>query len=364
MSNILILTASIGNGHNQIAQNLQQILSTTGCNVTTIDFLEVSPHDVNNFFSKAYKNLLKYKPDVFRQICRLSGNDSLSNVKYMLAKINRRIIAKLAQQYQPDIIICTHFFPLAAAAAYKKKYHPRFKLAGLVTDYTIHPIWQLASVDQYFVAHPSLVKQFHTLPPGTTQILPTGIPVGTGFVPALRSSNFHRILVMTSHQTTNSMESIITALQGLPISTLVTFITGNELRRQLELEQLAKKHKNFEIIGFTTQVSSFMKSCDLLITKPGGSTLTEALATGTPLIVFSPIPGIEEDNARFLEENQVGYWARTATQLIILMQRLLHHPLERQQLSQRMLSLEISQASKQIQQVVLSELEVESQVAL
>lgn len=364
MSNILILTASIGNGHNQVAKNLQESLISVGFHVTTVDFLEVSPHDVNNFFSKAYKNLLKYKPDLFRQICRFSENETLGNIKYMLAKINRRIITRLVCQYEPDIIICTHFFPLAAAAAYKKSRHSPIKLIGFVTDYTVHPIWQVTAVDQYFVAHTSLLRQFHALSPGSAQIFPTGIPVGADFTPVTRQNPFPHILVMTGHQTAESLQSILNCLQALPQNIHITFITGNDTLQREELIQIAETQKNFKIIGFTEKVADFMKSSDILITKPGGSTLTEALATAIPTIVFSPIPGIEEENARFLVDNQLGLWATDHNALDAAIHKLLKNPFERQALSNRMLRLHAADAPANIQKIFLAQAASKKQVAL
>jgi len=364
MLNILILTASIGNGHNQVAKNLQESLRTIGFHVTTIDFLEVSPHDVNNFFSKAYKNLLKYKPDLFRQICRFSENETLGNIKYMLAKINRRIIARLVCQYEPDIIVCTHFFPLAAAAAYKKSQHSSIKLIGFVTDYTVHPIWQINAVDQYFIAHPSLLKQFHALPPGSTQIFSTGIPVGADFTPVPRQNPFPRILVMTGHQTPESLQSILTILLDLPKNINITFITGKDSAQREKLSQIAETRKNFKVIGFTEKVANFMKSSDILITKPGGSTITEALATAIPTIVFSPIPGIEEENARFLSDNQLGLWATDNKTLETAIHKLLKNPLERQALSDCMLRLHAANAPVNIQKIFLAQAPSKKQVAL
>lgn len=364
MSNILILTASIGNGHNQVAKNLQESLRTVGFHVTTVDFLEVSPHDVNNFFSKAYKNLLKYKPDLFRQICRFSENETLGNIKYMLAKINRRIIARLVCQYEPDIIVCTHFFPLAAAAAYKKKHHSSIKLIGFVTDYTVHPIWQISAVDQYFIAHPSLLKQFHALPAGSAQIFSTGIPVGADFAPATRQNPFPRILVMTGHQTAESLQSILNSLQDLPQNINITFITGKDTLQYEKLTQIAKARKNFNVIGFTEKVASFMKSNDILITKPGGSTITEALSSAIPTIVFSPIPGIEEENARFLVDNQLGLWAIDEKALAAAVHKLLENPFERHALSDRMLKLHATNAPTKIQKIFLTETASKKQVAL
>ena len=72
MHNVLILTVSVGNGHNQAAFNMQQNLQAAGCTVTTIDFLQMQHYGLPNLLSKAYKTLIEYKPSFFRQICKTS----------------------------------------------------------------------------------------------------------------------------------------------------------------------------------------------------------------------------------------------------------------------------------------------------
>ncbi len=348
MHTVLILTVSIGNGHNQAAFNINQKLHAAGYEVKTIDLLQTEHYGFNTFLSKAYQKLIEYKPELFRHICKMSKIDKFDNVKYMLAKMNQRIIDRLVKKYQPDMIICTHFFPLTAAAAYKKKYCSSFKLVGIVTDYIVHPIWEVANVDQYFVAHSSLVKQFkHCIAP-LTIVIPSGIPIGLDFIPTIRSTDINKILVMTSGQTDQSMLDMLTVLQTLPRHIEISFITGKDTERKKQLDQLTADNTNFKIYGFTNQVASLMKTTGLLITKPGGLTVTEALATATPLLVFSPIPGIEEDNARFLEMNLLGYWARNKNQLNELITELLQSPEKRMLISQRMLTLQNSQATNSI----------------
>lgn len=355
MHTVLILTVSIGNGHNQAAFNISQNLHSAGYDVKTIDLL-TERYSFNTFLSKAYQKLIEYKPELFRHICKMSEIDRFDNVKYMLAKMNQRMIDRLVKEHQPDIIVCTHFYPLAAAAEYKKKYCSSFKLVGIVTDYIVHPIWDVAHVDQYFVAHPSLVKQFKHCNNLPKTIIPSGIPIGLDFTPTVRSMSMNKILVMTSSQTDQSLLDMITVLQALPRHIEITFVTGKDIERKKQLEQLKQDNVNFNIIGFTTQIALLMKTSDLLITKPGGLTVTEALATTTPLLLYSPIPGIEEDNARFLEHYKLGYWARNKNQLKELLIELLLSPEKQMLMSQRMLKLQSAQATNSIVKYLTSDM--------
>ena len=53
-----------------------------------------------------------------------------------------------------------------------------------------------------------------------------------------------------------------------------------------------------------------MSIASLVVTKPGGLTTTESLASNLPMLIINPIPGQEEQNAEFLEKNNVGIWIR------------------------------------------------------
>ena len=153
------------------------------------------------------------------------------------------------------------------------------------------------------------------------------------------------------------MSIILQALETLPAITAVTFITGNDLPRQKRLEKIAVHHKNYTVLGFTNQVATLMKDTDLLITKPGGLTISEALATATPILIFSPIPGIEEANARFLEKEHLGFWAQNGSQLQDYLAAFIKAPQLLTALSENMLMQKSFQASNKILDHVTSAVE-------
>ena len=70
------------------------------------------------------------------------------------------------------------------------------------------------------------------------------------------------------------------------------------------------KENSVKVLEYTDKVPQLMSISDLVVTKPGGLTTTESLASGLPIVVINPIPGQEEENAKFLEENQVALWIK------------------------------------------------------
>lgn len=70
------------------------------------------------------------------------------------------------------------------------------------------------------------------------------------------------------------------------------------------------KQNTVKILEYTNKVPELMSISDLVVSKPGGLTTSESLASNLPMIIINPIPGQEEENAEFLEEKGSGIWIR------------------------------------------------------
>src|SRR5699024_10765812 len=77
------------------------------------------------------------------------------------------------------------------------------------------------------------------------------------------------------------------------------------------------------VFEYTTQVPEFMSISDLVVTKPGGLTTTESLASNLPMIIINPIPGQEEENAEFLEYNGITVWIKKDDDVIEILENLI-----------------------------------------
>ena len=84
-----------------------------------------------------------------------------------------------------------------------------------------------------------------------------------------------------------------------PFQAIVVTGRNEELRRTLAAQD--RTHPT-HVLGFVTNMHELMAVSDLLITKPGGLTSSEALAIGKPLFIINPIPGQEAANSDFLLE--------------------------------------------------------------
>ena len=87
-----------------------------------------------------------------------------------------------------------------------------------------------------------------------------------------------------------------------PLELVVVAGRNAELKTRLEQIDVPPRHRA-HVLGFTTEMDELMAAADLVVSKPGGLTTSEALARGTPMVVVNPIPGQESRNSDFLLEN-------------------------------------------------------------
>ncbi|MCE5284581.1 MAG: galactosyldiacylglycerol synthase [Pelosinus sp.] len=320
---ILIISASIGDGHIQAACTLQkEMMQYNDCCVNVVDFLESARFDypklnrlqmeLMQLVKLSYYGMLKTAPRVYKGLYVLTANSRTSKLIQFINAANQKIIEKLIVNYRPDVILCTHPFPLGAASHLRNKKHLKYMLAGVITDFVAHQWWIANEVDRYFVANREIKQELVFRGIRNEAIRITGIPVGRGFYPIDKSSiNTPKLLVMGGGLGMGRMELVLRITGNSSQAIEITVLTGKNADLKNRLESLSATFKNrINILPFVNNVAALMRQSDLLVTKPGGLTCSEALATNLPMILFDPLPGQEEDNAEYLVRQGAALWAR------------------------------------------------------
>lgn len=215
-----------------------------------------------------------------------------------------------------DTIIAVHVFPSEALTRIRRKYKEEchFKTYFVGTDYSYPPFLHETIMDTYFIPHPDLTESFVRAGLPAAQVVPTGIPVGDAFrvhVPkeeARATLGLPRdkkiILIMTGSFGFGHVETMTGhLLQRITKDTHLLVMGGNNTRLKARLRELYADDERITILDFTPRVSLYMDACDLLFTKPGGLSSTEAAVKGIPMIHTDPIPGWEEDNILFFRSH-------------------------------------------------------------
>ena len=119
-------------------------------------------------------------------------------------------------------------------------------------------------------------------------------------------------------------------LQQLPRETLLLVLGGNNQKLKDTLRAEFSPCANIRVLDFTREVELYMDASDVLISKPGGLSTTEAAVRGIPLVHTTPIPGWEERNVAFFQEHKLSRYGPTPKEAAREAAWLLAHPPERE----------------------------------
>lgn len=298
---ILILSASIGSGHTKAAHALQKIL---GDSAQVVDFMAKEISTLNWLTKKLYLAALRFIPDLYDRIYKFADGRKVGvSARFLSSALMYLPCARLLNEFRPDVVICTHPFPEAAASLWKflhAKSARNFFLAAVLTDYSLHEIWIFSEVDAYFVATEEMKRELSTHCRTGQKIFATGIPIDENFSRAdkIPDASHTTILIMGGGLGLGSIEETLSELDKVKLPLKILVVAGQNEKLLARLRRAKISHP-MEIFGYVSDVDKLMAQADLLITKPGALTMTEAFAAGLPLVLHAPIPGPEFKNAEY-----------------------------------------------------------------
>ncbi len=300
---ILILSASIGSGHTRAALALQKIL---GDSAQVVDFMAREISLLNWLTKKLYLAALRFIPDLYDRIYKFADGRKVGvSARFLSSALMYLPFARLLNKFQPEVVICTHPFPEAAASLWKflhAKSEKNFLLAAVLTDYSLHEIWIFGEVDAYFVATEEMQGELAAHCRAGQKIFATGIPIEEKFSAEKIFSDSAKptILIMGGGLGLGSIEETLSELNKVQSPLKILVVAGQNEKLLARLKKLREKISHeVEVFGYVSDVNKLMAAADLLITKPGALTMTEAFAAGLPLILHAPIPGPEFKNAAY-----------------------------------------------------------------
>lgn len=337
---VLIVSASVGAGHQQAAKALAIEIrrNNPGTQVRIADFMGGEQSYLNSLVKEAYLKMIHLSPNIYDLLYRWSqAPGQYSTVQNLVARAMKRSMARLYYRHRPDVIVFTHPFPCSAAAYLKRSRRIDVPLVGVITDFAVHPLWLYDEVDMYFVASDACKEDLIRLGAPRDSVYPTGIPIDPSFAePKDRGlvadslgldPSMPIVLVMGGGLGFGSIERTVEQLEHttLPLQLIVVAGKNPELRRQVQAVARISRHR-IVALGYTHRIQQLMSAADLLVTKPGALTLSEALASSLPMVLVDPIPGQEEDNARYLVGEGAAVLAEGKDQVAQLVTNLFAQP--------------------------------------
>lgn len=338
---ILILSGDLGDGHIQAAGALAEAARQYGPEAQTvlINFSAVTHpklHPVGRYF---YTKWVTRFPLVYGYLFQKTRGENLMSQLFRKTKFyTLSRLEKLIQEVGPTVIVTT--FPPAAAgiSMLKENGLSGVPTVTVITDHTDHSYWLHPYTDRYIVSSERVRDALIRHGIQESQIAVTGIPIRPQFgLPLDRMKlrdklaldrNRPVVLLMGGGLGMIAKESSSLLLSGeIAVDAQFVLICGRnrKLRESLAKELAGSKH-SITITGYVDNVHEWMAAADLLITKPGGLTTSEAIASGLPMLLYKPLPGQETDNSAFLVEAGVAVEAGDEKELAALLNTLLVSP--------------------------------------
>lgn len=336
---ILILSATFGDGHKQVAKAIGEAVEVTLPNATPIilDIMEwIHPYlyPVSLF---VYKRGIKRFPQVYSYLYKKTRvKNSFSTKLNSLFTFGLQTMLEVIQRIKPRVVVSTYPFAAGIISKLKEQGLITIPAVTIITDYTDHSYWIHPYTDLYIVGSNQVRERLISLGIEDGKIKNTGIPVRQRFIESQprelllkkyrMNQNKFTVLIMgggdgfigKGRSTFRALESISQTLQ-----LIIVCGRNKKLKKQLELELKDYKH-DVLLLGFCENIQELMAISDLMITKPGGVTTSEALAMGLPLLIYHPLPGQEEDNAEYLWKSGLAFLAKTDNDIILKIESILN----------------------------------------
>lgn len=350
MYKVLLLSASTGGGHNSAAKAIKDSLEKLDCEVLMANAIRCASPALDVIISEGYEKSAKYIPRTYGSLYKMSSRrtrkKSLDKLMYQL--LGRKIL-NLVNDKKPDAIISTHPFAIMAMMKYKEQGIIKVPIISVLTDYTAHPAYMQKQVDAYIVGDSDVSYLLSSFGIDRKRIYPFGIPISDNFLSdekkvdqvkqELKLEDKFTVLLMGGSFGAGNIRDNLTELLESSYDFQIVVITGRDtsLKNRLDsMLEVLQPDKNVIVLGFTKNMPELMTIGDVLVTKPGGLTTTEAIIKEIPMIIPFYIPGQEEGNVDYLMNNGMALKTSNTYSLSALIEMLIDNPERLEEMSDRM----------------------------
>ena len=301
---------------------------------------EVSP-GIERLLRDAYLESLKLWPTAYGRLYKSSGTGHQGSYMHYIQTAGLKTLERLVSSTGAQALVAPHFYGAGVLGAYKEQ-NPQMFSAVVLTDYVPHPIGVPLNLDLYVVADDAAAEVVAKLGVPEERIHPTGIPIDPAFEEPADADSARRevlnlddddlpiVLVMGGGLGGGELKEAVSLLLEVSEAMHLAVLCGSNDRTRRELERLANRGEHeATFLAFTDRVRELMAAGTVLVTKPGGMSCTEALASRLPQVLYHPIPGQEEDNAAAIVRYGAGVMVRGTSQILGQTLKILTSPNER-----------------------------------
>ncbi|MEA4854614.1 MAG: glycosyltransferase [Christensenella sp.] len=331
---VLILSMTVGQGHNSTSKALRTSLEANGHDCEILDTYKFLNKAIGLGFDKGYTAMGRFIPklneNIYKGAERANGRgDMKMYFPWAFAKLTKNKMQRYIEETKPDVIVCSIVMTAILITALKEAgmLDEKIKSIGIVTDFSLHPFWEYTAMDYFVAANELLIPEFTTHGIAENKILPTGIPIAPKFAQKLSKMQAREKLGLDTDAFTVLIASggmgfagLVPVLQDMDTveNIHIAAVCGSNVRLKNKLNSMTFQNP-VKVLGFVDNMDEYIDASDVVVTKPGGLSTSEAIAKQKPLILMKPMPGVENMNLAFLLNNSLAIHAndyQTVSQVI------------------------------------------------
>jgi UDP-N-acetylglucosamine:LPS N-acetylglucosamine transferase len=315
---ILIVSASMGAGHDGAAKELRRRLEASGHRVEVVDFLDAVAFHIGPVLRWFYQVQLKLFPWSYELSYRLSP---LLRMPAVIADtwLTKRKLRKVIKEFRPDTIVSVYPLASLVLGRMRKTKVLRVPVVTFLTDFAVHSLWVHPGIDRHLAV--SEVSAQTAMSRKGKDARAHGPLVGDRF----RDPDIDRAAVRSALGLSSHDRAVLVVAGSWGVGDVIKtvdaigrtgdfhpiVVCGRDAKLQAELETRGTG----TVIGWTDQMPALMKASDALVENAGGLTCMEAFAVGLPVITYLPIAGHGKDNAELMARSGVSYYAHDEAEL-------------------------------------------------
>lgn len=333
---VLVLSCGTGGGHNSAARAIQEKLIEKGIEANFVEYLEIINPKIKDHVNHLYLKSTNKNGKVFKVVYRLGELYEKTNIKspvYYLNKLSKKRLYQYIKENEYQYIVTTHLFAAQALTAIKKEHEIHFM--QIATDYVSIPFWEETNPDYFVIPSKELEKDFAIKRKKKENILPIGIPVAKAYTQKYKTEDSKQklklntqkryVLVLTGSMGFGNVLQMVEELEKKIKEVVFIVSCGNNEKLQKDLiQKYGAKNTRIIPLSFTNKISEYMKSSEIILSKPGGLTTTEIATLRKPFIHTMPIPGCENYNADFFSSRKMSIQCHSVKEVVEKTQELLN----------------------------------------
>ena len=344
MKKLLILSSNNGQGHNSVAQAIIEAAEARGDAAVMIDALLFVSPQTSEFIEKVYINGTLHTPKLIgtgNEFAELLEKAGVQSREFTQAA---RHLTRFIRANRFDSVIATHVFAAQILSSVDAEVRQKLTTAFVATDYSYVPFTSDTALDFYFLPHKKLLADFLKSAPGRNYVI-SGIPTRA----AMREKRPKEeargelalpqdrpiAIIMTGSMGFGDALPLLDALLLRSTDAYIVVMCGNNEKLRKTLTERYGASGRVKPISYTNQVSLYLDAADVLLSKPGGLSSTEAAVKEIPLVHMNPLPGWEEENVRFFAALGMSLSGKTAEEMADAAASLLSDRAAAQQMMRR-----------------------------